>query len=228
MIRGFRQDAAERITLARRQRPFDGIADLCARASIDRRQQSLLADAGALRGLAGHRHRARWEIAAVEPQRGLFADIAAPTQRDKVVLPLPTPGEDMRADYALTGTTLGRHPLSLLRKVLAAKRYRRSADLQHLPHGRQVRMAGLVTLRQRPETASGVTFLTLEDEDGMTNVVIWRDLAERQRRVLLESRLLAVEGRLENQHGVLHLIAQRLDNLTALLGSLDTRSRDFH
>jgi len=91
-----------------------------------------------------------------------------------------------------------------------------------------VRVAGLVTLRQRPETASGVTFLTLEDEDGMTNVVIWRDLAERQRRVLLESRLLAVEGRLENQHGVLHLIAQRLGNLTALLGSLDTRSRDFH
>jgi len=228
MIRGFRQDAAERIALARRQRPFDGIADLCARASIDRRQQSLLADAGALRGLAGHRHRARWEIAAVEPQRGLFADIAAPTQRDKVVLPLPTPGEDMRADYALTGTTLGRHPLSLLRKVLVTKRYRRSADLRHLPHGRQVRIAGLVTLRQRPETASGVTFLTLEDEDGMTNVVIWRDLAERQRRVLLESRLLAVEGRLENQHGVLHLIAQRLDNLTGLLGSLDTRSRDFH
>ena len=228
MIRGFRQDAAERIALARRQHSFDGIADLCARADIDRRQQSLLADAGALRGLAGHRHRARWEIAAVEPQRGLFADIAAPTQRDKVVLPLPTPGEDMRADYALTGTTLGRHPLSLLRKVLATKRYRRSADLRHLPHGRQVRIAGLVTLRQRPETASGVTFLTLEDEDGMTNVVIWRDLAERQRRVLLESRLLAVEGRLENQHGVLHLIAQRLDNLTALLGSLDTRSRDFH
>lgn len=228
MIRGFRQDAADRIAQARRERPFDGISDLCGRARLDRRQQSLLADAGALRGLAGHRHRARWEIAAVEPQRGLFANLPEPRSRDSIMLPLPTPGEDLRADYALTGTTLGRHPLSLLRKVLSAKRYRRSGDLQGMPHGRQVRVAGLVTLRQRPETASGVTFLTLEDEDGMTNVVIWRDLAERQRRVLLESRLLAVEGRLEHQHGVLHLIANRLDNLTSLLGSLDTRSRDFH
>ncbi|MDQ3288321.1 MAG: error-prone DNA polymerase [Pseudomonadota bacterium] len=228
MIRGFRQDAAERIVQARNERSFDGVDDLCARARLDRRQQSLLADAGALRGLAGHRHRARWEIAAVEPQRGLFADIPMNRSRDPIVLPLPTRDEDMKADYALTGTTLGRHPLSLLRKRLSAKRYRRSRDLQGMPHGRQVRIAGLVTLRQRPETASGVIFLTLEDEDGMTNVVIWRDLAERQRRVLLESRLLAVEGRLEHQHGVMHLIAQRLDNLTALLGSLDTRSRDFH
>ncbi|MBA2239353.1 MAG: error-prone DNA polymerase, partial [Lysobacter sp.] len=228
MIRGFREEAAERIGRARRERPFDGIADLCARAALDRRQQSLLADAGALRGLAGHRHRARWEIAAIEPQRGLFADIPTRRSRDPIVLSLPTPGEDLRADYALTGTTLGRHPLSLLRRQLSARRYRRSRELQELPHGGQVRIAGLVTLRQRPETASGVIFLTLEDEDGMTNVVIWRDLAERQRRVLLESRLLAVEGRLEHQHGVLHLIAHRLDNLSSLLGSLDTRSRDFH
>lgn len=97
-----------------------------------------------------------------------------------------------------------------------------------MPHGRHVRVAGLVTLRQRPQTASGVIFMTLEDEDGMTNVVVWRDLAERQRRELLESRLLAVEGRLEHKDGVRHLVAKRLQNLSALLGDLDTRSRDFH
>lgn len=228
MIRGFSADAAERISKVRGERPFDSIADLCARARLDVRQQSLLADAGALRGLAGHRHRARWEIAGVEPQLGLFAGVAAATRRDPVTLPLPTAGEDLRADYALTGTTLGRHPLSMLRSVLTARRYRRSGDLKQVAHGRPVRLAGLVTLRQRPETASGVTFLTLEDEDGMVNVVVWRHLAERQRRVLLESQLLAVEGRLECQNGVQHLIAQRLENLSGLLGSLDTRSRDFH
>ena len=95
-------------------------------------------------------------------------------------------------------------------------------------NGRHVRVAGLVTLRQKPQTASGVIFMTLEDEDGLTNIVVWRHVAERQRRVLLESRLLAVEGQLESQHGVQHLIARHLEDLTPLLGALDARSRDFH
>ena len=88
-------------------------------------------------------------------------------------------------------------------------------------------MAGLVTLRQRPETASGATFVTLEDEDGMVNVVVWRAVGERHRRVLLEARLLVVEGRLESADGVQHLIARRLSDLSPLLGSLSTESRDF-
>ena len=96
-----------------------------------------------------------------------------------------------------------------------------------MPHGRSVAFAGLVTLRQRPETASGVTFLTLEDEEGLVNVVVWRQIAEEQRRPLLESRLLAVEGRLESQDGVQHLIAKRLTNLTTMLGPLSVSSRDF-
>ena len=96
-----------------------------------------------------------------------------------------------------------------------------------MPHGRSVAFAGLVTLRQRPETASGVTFLTLEDEDGLVNVVVWRHVADEQRRPLLESQLLAVEGRLESQDGVQHLIASRLTNLSTLLGPLSAASRDF-
>ncbi len=228
MIRGFPPDAAERIEITRKQRPFVDAADLCARAALDRRAQSLLADAGALRGLAGHRHRARWAITGVEPQLPLFADTPAQVEPDRIVLPLPSPDADMRADYAMTGTTLGHHPLAMIRKQLSARRYQRSGQVAAMPHGRHVRIAGLVTLRQRPQTASGVIFMTLEDEDGMTNVVVWRDLAERQRRELLESRLLAVEGRLEHKDGVRHLVANRLQNLSALLGDLDTRSRDFH
>ncbi|MBW3549353.1 MAG: error-prone DNA polymerase [Proteobacteria bacterium] len=228
LIRGLPEDAARRIEDARAQRPFGDVADLCARAGLDRRAQSVLADAGALRGLAGHRHRARWAITGVEPQLPLFAEAPAAKETENIVLPLPSADEDMRADYAMTGTTLGRHPLALLRPRLRARRYQRSRELHDLPHGRSVAFAGLVTLRQRPQTASGVTFLTLEDEDGLVNVVVWAHLAERQRRELLESRLLAVEGRLECQHGVMHLIAKRLDNLTPLLGTLETRSRDFH
>ncbi|WP_043711404.1 error-prone DNA polymerase [Novilysobacter defluvii] len=228
MIRGFSAAAAGRIEAARRQRPFSGVADLCARAGLDRREQSLLADAGALRALAGHRHRARWAVTGVEPQLPLFAGAPAQDDADAIALPLPSAGEDLQADYAMLGTTLGRHPLSMLRRALTTRRCRRSSDLDAVPHGRNVRVAGLVTLRQRPQTASGVIFMTLEDEAGMTNVVVWRDLAERQRRELLESRLLAVEGKLERKDGVQHLVARRLEDLTPLLGGLDVRSRDFH
>ncbi len=228
MVRGFSPEAAQRIEQARMRSAFHDVADLCARTALDRRGQSLLADAGALRGLAGHRHRARWAITGIEAQLPLFADPATNAEPDRIVLPLPSPDEDMRADYAMTGTTLGKHPLAMLRRVLDARRWRRSGEIAKLPHGRNVRAAGLVTLRQRPETASGVVFLTLEDEDGMTNVVVWHELAERQRRELRESQLLAVEGRLESRGGVQHLIAKRLENLTSLLGTLDTRSRDFH
>lgn len=228
LVRGFSPEAAQRIQQARARSPFHDVADLCARTALDRRGQSLLADAGGLRGLAGHRHRARWAVTGIEAQLPLFADPATDVEPERIVLPLPSPDEDMRADYAMTGTTLGRHPLAMLRRVLDARHWQRSGEIAKLPHGRNVRVAGLVTLRQRPQTASGVVFLTLEDEDGVTNVVVWNELAERQRRELRESQLLAVEGRLESRGGVRHLIAKRLENLTALLGTLDTRSRDFH
>jgi error-prone DNA polymerase len=227
MIRGFPEAVATRLVAARTQRVFSDVADLCARAGLDARQRALLADAGALRGLAGHRHRARWTIAAVESPAPLFVH-AAPVAETPVTLPLPTRAEDVCADYASTGTTLGPHPLSFLRATLGRRRCRPSLELKRCSHGASVRTAGLVTLRQRPETASGVIFLTLEDEHGMTNVVVWNDLAQRQRRELLQSRLLAVEGRLESRQGVQHLIARRLYDWSALLGQLETRSRDFH
>ena len=100
-------------------------------------------------------------------------------------------------------------------------------EVAQLPHGRHARFAGLVILRQRPQTASGVTFLTLEDEAGMVNVVVWARVAERQRRVFLESQLLAVEGRMESTEGSQHLIATRLEDLSPLLAGLSTNSRDF-
>ncbi|WP_236209668.1 error-prone DNA polymerase [Pseudomonas tohonis] len=227
MVKGFNEEAAGRISAARAIRAFDDVADLCHRARLDARARERLADAGTLRGLAGHRHRARWAVAAVEEELPLFAGL--PQQAEQPVdLPLPSRGEDLHADYDTLGTTLGPHPLALLRGALARRRCRSSRDLAGTEHGQAVSVAGLVKGRQRPQTASGVVFVTLEDEFGMVNVVVWHDIAVRQRRVLVGSQMLQVDGRLETKDGVRHLIARRLHDLTPLLAGLDVRSRDFH
>ncbi|WP_236176893.1 error-prone DNA polymerase [Pseudomonas qingdaonensis] len=225
-VRGFRQDDALRLAQARAQRAFGDVADLCLRAGLDARVRALLADAGALGALAGHRYQARWEVAAVQAQLPLFAGVEPPREAP-VNLPVPSVGEDLFADYASVGTTLGPHPLSLLRRRLNGLGCRSSQALEGAEHGDAVSVAGLVTGRQRPGTASGVTFVTLEDEFGMVNVVVWRELAERQRRVLVGSQLLRVMGTLECADGVRHLIAKRLEDLSPLLHGLDVRSRDF-
>lgn len=227
MIKGFREDDARRIEAARSRGAFADIADLGERARLDARAQEQLADAGALRGLAGDRHRARWEVAGVEKQLGLFAGMSR-QEEEAVSLPKPTVGEDLQADYNSVGTTLGPHPLALLRGELKALRCRSSKELLDVEHGRPVSVAGLVTGRQRPGTASGVTFVTLEDEFGNVNVVVWRDLAERQRRVLVGSQLLKVDGRWEKEGEVRHLIAGRLSDLSPMLDGITVRSRDFH
>jgi len=225
-VRGFREDVALRLSTERASGAFEDITDLCARVRLDDRHREALAEAGALRGLTGHRHRARWAIAGIEAQLPLFGH-ASPDEA-AVVLPPPSQGEDTLADYARVGLTLGPHPIQQLRARLRAARCTDSRALQSQPHASQVRTAGLVTQRQRPQTASGVTFITLEDEHGPINVIVWRQVAERQRRVFLEARLLGVDGRWEHVDGVSHLIAHRLIDMSAMLGSLDSRSRDFH
>ncbi|WP_209420975.1 MULTISPECIES: error-prone DNA polymerase [Pseudomonas] len=226
-VRGFREVDARRIEQARTERGWRDVGDLCQRAQLDTRARELLADAGALRALASDRYQARWQVAAVQAQLPLFAAVE-PVQETAVALPQPSVSEDMFADYASVGTTLGPHPLTLLRRRLNALGCRSSKALEEAGHGDKVSVAGLVTGRQRPGTASGVTFVTLEDEFGNVNVVVWRDLAERQRRALVGSQLLRVIGRLESESGVRHLIAQRLEDLSPLLQGLDVRSRDFH
>ncbi|MDB6164047.1 MAG: dnaE2 [Xanthomonadaceae bacterium] len=231
LIHGMQQTVAERISAARTQGAFLDLEDLVARADLDRGSLDRLAEAGALRGLAGHRHRARWHSAATEKQLPLFAAEgvidARGSAEQRIAIPPPSAFEDTRADYASVGLTLGTHPVGLIRRQLQQRRYQRSSELAQWPNGRRARYAGLVILRQRPQTASGVTFMTLEDETGMVNVVVWAQVAERQRRVFLESRLLAVEGRMESAEGSQHLIATKLDDLSALLGGVATTSRDF-
>jgi len=226
LVKGLSAAGAQRLVEARTQAPLRDVQDLARRARLDRRDLAALAHAGALKTLAGHRRAAWWEVLGAESDLPVFPDLAI--AEDGPALPAPAEGEEVRADYASLGLTLGRHPLALLRPKLAALRLRSAAELKQVEHKRLVRTAGLVITRQRPGSASGVTFLTLEDETGVTNVVVWRDLAERARRALLSARLLAVIGIWERRGEVTHLIAGRLEDHSHLLGELEYSSRDFH
>ena len=210
---------------ARAQQPFTDVRDLCLRARLDEKARNALAEAGALQALTGHRHAARWEVAGIERQRPL---LPGSPDEDAIVLPAPAIAEDLLADYRATGLTLGTHPLSLLRERLRRQRVLDSRQLQALPHGRAARACGIVTQRQRPGTASGVVFVTLEDEHGMVNVVVWPQVAQEQRKALLGATLMGVQGRWEQVDGVRHLIARDLHDLSHLLGGLRPDSRDFH
>jgi len=239
MISGFSQEAAERLIAARSilfNTPLRGtqhpalasrdIEEIARSALLSRRDLRLLAEAGALASLAGHRRNAAWLVAGIEERPPLLAH--ATITDSAADLPAPTEGQDIVADYASLGLTLRRHPLALLRRKLARLHMITAQELLHTPAGKQVRVAGLVTCRQRPGTASGVIFITLEDETGQINVVVWKDVSAKQRRPLLAASLLGVQGVLEREGAVTHLIAGKLVDYSALLGNLVTHSSDFH
>jgi error-prone DNA polymerase len=224
LVKGLGQAAGERVAGARCAGAFRDVADLAKRAVLDRGDLEALAAGGALERLAGHRFGAAWEAAAVSIRRDLLDTVPVPEAQ--ATLPAPTEGQDLVADYASLGLTLGRHPLTLIRHHLDV-RYATAGALRTMTHNQPARCAGLVTCRQRPGTASGVVFLTLEDETGLANVIVHPKLAERQREELLGARLLGVLGILQREGEVVHLVARRLVDHSRLLGQLAVRSRDF-
>lgn len=224
-LKGLSAERGEAIVAARRQRPFADVQDLCLRAGLDEKARKALAEGGALQALVGHRHSARWAMAGIEQQRPLLPDSP---EEAIVVLPAPTLAEDLLSDYASQGLSLQAHPLSLLREKLQRLRVLDSRQLRATPHGRGVHVAGIVTQRQRPGTAKGTLFVSLEDEHGSVNVVVWSHVSQRRRKAVLSARLLAVRGRWEYADGVGHVIASDLHDLSPLLGGLQTGSRDFH
>ncbi len=225
-VKGLARAAGERIEAARQAGAFVSVPSLAERAGLDRRELWALAAAGALAALAGHRHLAAWEAGGVERPLPLLRH--ARLAEAVPLLRVPGEGENIVADYRALGLTLGRHPLALLRERLAARGVLGAAELRLLPAGALVRVAGLVLVRQRPGTASGVTFVTLEDETGIVNLIVWKAVAERWRRPLLDARLLVAEGRVQREGEVLHLITSRLADQSRLLGRLLWSSRDFH
>jgi len=225
MVKGLSEETGRRIAERRAGGVFDSTQQLLERAAADRRELGALASAGALRALEGHRHRARWAVAGVESPGGLFASMqrfeAAP------LLKKPTEGQNIVADYRSVGLTLERHPLHLVRHRLDRYRYVQASRLPEFANGCGISVAGLVITKQRPGTASGVTFVTLEDETGHINLVVWKHVAERDRAALLNARLMGVRGELQIEGKVIHVIARQLVDHTEMLGDLEVKSRDF-
>jgi len=225
MVKGFSQAGAERLVAARQAGPFASVTDLARRALLNRSDLQALAAADALRGLAGNRRRAVWAVSGIEAPRPLLPEQPEPAVP---LLRPPTEGEAIVADYASLGLTLGRNPLALLRPELQRRGLRTAQQVRDGEHGRALGACGIVINRQRPGSAHSVTFVTLEDESGQINLVVWKQLAERYRVALLGAQLLGVWGEVQREGEVVHLIARRLFDLSGLLGGLTTRSRDFH
>jgi error-prone DNA polymerase len=225
MLRGLKREAAERIELARAIRPFADVPDLARRANLDRGDLQVLAGGNALSALAGHRRQALWQAAGAVPDKDLLRP--AGLSEETPCLAPPSEGQEIVGDYRAQGLTLGRHPLALLRPQLLAKRFIPADVLMDFQNGQLARACGIVTVRQRPGTANGVLFLTLEDETGNVNVIVWPTLVEQQRREVLNSHLLGVYGVWQREGEVRHLVAKRLVDMSHLLGRLDMRSRDF-
>ena len=225
-VNGLSTEGGKRVVEARAAGAFDTVRDLAERAALGAKDLGALASAGALQAIAGHRHRARWDVAGVEKPAELLASL-----RFNEALPMlrrPTEREDVAADYRHLDLTLGRHPLALLRARLDELAILDARSVAGLTAGARVRSAGLVITRQRPSSASGVTFVTLEDETGYLNLVIWDSLAQSERRIVRAAALMGVVGKVQKEAGVLHVIAERLFDHSELLGDMVTRSRDFH
>jgi error-prone DNA polymerase len=255
LVKGLTEAAGQRIAAAR---PFADAEDLARRAGLDDRALRCLARAGALRSLSRHRYDAHWSVAAIheplalevaddEPPGAESARVPppqAPEERPPVALPEPSAASDMLDDYRYLGLTLGRHPLAMLRADDRLSghlaRCHRACELERCRHGQFVRVAGLVTGRQRPGTASGVLFVTLEDETGNVNLVVWSSVLEQFRPALLQGQMLRVKGVVEREQEVIHVVAGYVEDVTSLLGRLQQRtgqpagdsppfrSRDFH
>ncbi|MFZ3322833.1 MAG: error-prone DNA polymerase [Usitatibacter sp.] len=225
LIKGLKVTSSNRVVESRNIRLFVSTEDLARRSGLDRGDLSALAAADALVGLTGHRRTALWETLAIDEATRLALP-AIPVEPPRLME--PTEGENIVADYETLGLTLRRHPLALLRDRLKKRSIRTAEEVSQSRHGQFIRAAGIVTCRQRPATASGVIFVTLEDETGYVNLIVWNDLSERQRRELLGSRLLAVSGEVQREGSVVHILARRLEDLSEMLGRLSTTSHDFH
>ncbi|HLL20073.1 MAG TPA: OB-fold nucleic acid binding domain-containing protein, partial [Rubrivivax sp.] len=225
LINGLKEASARRVVAARAEAPFDSAEDLARRADLEQHEMRLLAGADALASLSGHRRQQVWEAAALRRPPKLLRE--APVDEAFLELSAALEGEEVVHDYETIGLTLRSHPLALLRPHLARRRLAAAADLEAARDGQFVRYAGIVTLRQQPETANGTIFISLEDETGVVQVIVWKSLRERQRPEVLRSRLLAVYGKWQREGDVKNLIAARFEDLTPLLGKLATSSRDF-
>jgi len=230
VVNGLCEAVAQRIAQERAQAPFASTQDLALRCALDAGDLKALAGADALKSLSGHRRQQVWDASALRPAPALLRGV--PVEEAVLELPGAPEGEEVVFDYAATGLSLRAHPVALLRAQLVPKRLLTAAQMRDFPSGRLVRACGIVTMRQQPGTAKGVVFVTLEDETGSVNVIVWKAVKEQFRDALYRARLMAVYGVWQRDDAsgghVRHVVAKRLVDMTHLLGELATTSRDFH
>ncbi len=239
LVKGLSAAGAESICLARSSGRFTSVQDLLTRAALNKKDSESLAAADGLNTLAGDRHRAFWMVAGADkPLSFSESHSGSETGRQSltleqsdfgvdVLLPVPSEANNIMADYASTGLTLRRHPVALLRPHLDLYHVKSANSLQSIQSEGFIKAVGIVTSRQRPQTAAGVTFLTLEDESGFVNVVVWPSLGEKQRPIVRRAVLIGVVGHVQKSDGVVHLIARELVDLSQWLGAMNLSSRDF-
>jgi error-prone DNA polymerase len=228
LVKGLSRRGADQLIDARRAGVFQSVVDLKRRAKLDRDDLEALSAADTLSALSGHRHKTHWAVMAVKEAHPLLGDEHSPTEDGALAITPPSMTENVLFDYQSTGLTLRTHPLALLRQQSPFDRCRKQSELITMGNRRFVRTAGLVTCRQRPGTASGVVFLTLEDETGNINVVVWPGIQEQFRAALMTAQLLLIKGTVESRDGVTHVIASALYDHSHALSHLAVKSRDFH
>jgi error-prone DNA polymerase len=231
LIKGFNREAATRLVNARQQAPFKNLQDLVHRAGLNKKEREALVQADTLHQLAPHRYQAQWQALALQSYKPLLSPLESEdleALNDNRVLAPPAEVDDMLMDYRTTGLTLRRHPLAILRERGAVNGCKKASDLQTMRQGQFAKVAGIVTCRQRPGTAAGVLFLTLEDETGNINVIVWRDKVERFRQAILRSRLLLIKGIIERERKVVHLVAGHIEDISQEIPEFCRPSRDFH
>lgn len=225
LIAGLSEAGATRLVAARREKPFRDPQDLAVRAKLNLKELEAIGAANALASLTGNRHQAAWALAGIETGLPLFE--SAPTNEAVPMLRVPTEAQNIAADYSSVGLTLRRHPLALLRERFQKRRVATSAELKSTPTDQHVRVAGLVLMRQAPGTANNTTFVTLEDETGVINLIVWSSVSQRYRNPFLQAQLLEVGGKLQHASGVTHVIAEDLVDRTAWLGNMQAIARNF-
>lgn len=230
MVKGLSFAGGQRLCAARGAVPFVSVQSLVERTGINRADRESLAAADALQALSKDRYRAYWDVAGYEEKLPLFSHMQQwPDAHDDlpILLPKPSEAQNIMADYNSTGLTLRRHPLALLRNHFESYFVVPAEQLMALGDGAGIKVAGIVTSRQRPQTASGVTFITLEDETGFLNVVVWPTVAEKSSAAVRDASMLGVSGTLQISEGVVHVIATGLVDLSHFLSFMTLKSRDF-
>ncbi|NVJ59948.1 MAG: error-prone DNA polymerase [Gammaproteobacteria bacterium] len=231
LVKGFNSAAANRLIAARNKKSFGNLQDIVHRASLNKLEREALVKADALSDFAKHRYQAQWQVLAIEESKPLFSDFEnADCERlnENVELKSPVLLDDMLMDYQSTGLSLKDHPINLLRDDVRVKVCKKAAELKYLRQNQFVQVAGIVTCRQRPGTAAGVLFLTLEDETGNMNIIVWRDQVEKFRKEIMGSRLLKIKGKIERERKVVHVIAGFIEDISDLIPEFRRVSRDFH